>query len=122
MAKNFTVAGKLTIPLEEAAVPSQTSLDAAFPYVAQTCFSRKYDIAVVDDGVDLGTLESGGARATFIRCTAGACTIKFNGGADAWPLSANGGFFLWVNSAQGFLTTATITTSGAATVTFVAVG
>jgi hypothetical protein len=58
----------------------------------------------------------------MVKCIAGSCTVKFNGGSDAWPLTTGSGYFLWANSAQGFLTAALITTQAAATVLFLAVG
>lgn len=122
MAQNFTVAGKLSVPLEDTTVAAPIDLGITFPFVSRADFSRKYDGAITDDPVNLGTLATGGAKGVIVKCIAGNCTIKFNGGDDAWPLSTGGGFFLWVNSAQGFLTNALITTPGAATVIFLAVG
>lgn len=122
MAQNFTVTGNLQIPLEDAGSPAPVSLAISFPYVPRADFSRKYDGAVTDDPVNLGTLTVGGAKGVMVKCMAGTCTIKFNGGTDAWPLGAGTGYFLWMNSAQGFLTAALITTTGAATVVFIAVG
>lgn len=122
MAQNFTIAGNAQIPFEDG--PSAPiSLAIAFPFAARADFARKYDSAVTDDNVDLGTLSTGGgAKGVIVKCTAGNCTVKFNGGSDAWPLSAGSGFFMWVNSSQGFLTSALISTTGAANVVFVAVG
>jgi len=122
MAQIFTVAGKLSIPLEDAGPTAPIDLGVNFPYVAKADFSRKYDGAVTDDAVNLGTLTTGGAKGVMVKCMAGTCTAKFNGGSDAWPLGAGTGYFLWMNSAQGFLTAALITTTGAATVVFIAVG
>lgn len=123
MAQNFTVAGNLQIPLEDAGSSAPISLAISFPYVPRADFSRKYDDAVADDPVNLGTLAtSGGAKGVLVKCAAGTCTVKFNGGTDAWPLAAGAGYFLWINSSQGFLTSALITTTGSATVVFIAVG
>ncbi len=122
MAQNFTVAGKLSIPLEDAGPQAPIDLGVNFPYVAKADYSRKYDGAVTDDAVNLGTLTTGGAKGVMVKCSTGTCTAKFNGGTDAWPLAAGAGYFLWVNSSQGFLTSALITTTGAATVVFIAVG
>lgn len=123
MAQNFTVAGSLQIPLEDAGSPAPISLAISFPYVPRADFSRKYDGAVTDDPVNLGTLATGGgAKSVMVKCTTGTCTVKFNGGTDAWPLAAGAGYFLWINSSQGFLTSALITTTGSATVVFIAVG
>lgn len=123
MAQSFTVAGNLQIPLEDAGSPAPISLAISFPYVPRADFSRKYDGAITDDPVNLGTLASGGgAKGVIVKCMAGTCTVKFNGGTDAWPLAASAGYFLWINSSQGFLTSALITTTGSATVVFIAVG
>ncbi len=123
MAQTFTVVGKLTIPLEDSQSVAPIDLGIAFPITARADFSRKYDGAVTDDAVDLGTLaDTPGAKGILVKCIAGTCTVKFNGGNTAWPLSAAGGHFFWANGAQGFLTDALITTTGAATVIFLAVG
>lgn len=122
MAQNFTIAGKLSVPLEDTVVAAPIDLGITFPFGGRADFSRKYDGAITDDAVSLGTLATGGAKGVIVKCIAGSCTVKFNGGSDAWPLSTAGGFFLWVNSAQGFLTAALITTTGAATIVFLAVG
>lgn len=122
MAQTLNINGKLSVPLEDVVVTAPIDLGITFPFSGRADFSRKYDGAVTDDVVNLGTLTTGGAKSVIVKCIAGSCTIKFNGGTDAWPLSTGGGFFLWVNSAQGFLTAALITTTGAATVVFLAVG
>lgn len=123
MAQNFTVAGNVQIPLEDAGSPAPISLAISFPYVPRADFNRKYDGAVTDDPVNLGTMATGGgAKGVLVKCTAGTCTVKFNGGTDAWPLAAGAGYFLWINSSQGFLTAALVTTTGSATVVFIAVG
>lgn len=122
MAQTLTVAGKLTIPLEDSPSVAAVDLGVSFTITARADFSRKYDEAVTDDEVNLGTLADAGAKGVIVKCIAGTCTVKFNGGSDAWPLSATGGYFLWSNSAQGFLNAALVTTTGAATVVFIAVG
>lgn len=122
MAQNFTVAGKVMAPFENTTAVAPVDLGVSFAFSGRADFSRQYDGAVTDDPVSLGTLSTGGAKGVMVKCLAGTCTIKFNGGSDAWPLAAGAGYFLWVNSAQGFLTAALITTTGAATVLFLAVG
>lgn len=122
MAQTLTVAGNLKIPLEDTTATAPIDLGLSFPFTARADFSRKYDDAATDDAVDLGTLDVAGAKGVLVKCIAGACTIKFNGGDVAWPLSAGGGYFIWMNSAQGFLTAASISCLAAATVIFVAVG
>jgi hypothetical protein len=122
MAQNFTIAGKASVPLEDTTVTAPIDLGITFPFTGRADFSRRYDSAVTDDPVSLGTLATSGAKGVTVKCISGSCTIKFNGGTVAWPLSAGGGTFSWQNSAQGFLTAALITTTGAATVVFLAVG
>jgi hypothetical protein len=122
MAQTFTVSGNAKIPLEDSTATAPIDLGVTFPYTGKAEFSRKYDGAVTDDAVNLGTLVSGGAKGVIVKCLAGSCTIKFNAGTTAFPLSASGGPFLWSNSAQGFITAALISTTGAATVVFIAVG
>jgi len=122
MAQTFTVSGNAKIPLEDSQATAPIDLGIAFPITARADFSRKYDVAVTDDAVDLGTLDVAGAKVVLVKCIAGNCTIKFNGDTVAWPLSTAGGPFLWSNSAQGFVTSALISTTGAATIIFLAVG
>lgn len=121
MAQTFTVAGALSLPLEDGTSVGAVSLAASFNFSSRADFSRTYTGVSVDDVVNFGTLTSPGAKGLIVKCTAGSCTVKFNGGSDAWPL-APGGYFLWVNSAQAFPTAALVTTTGAATVIFIAVG
>lgn len=122
MAQTLTSAGKLSIPLEDGGPTAPIDLGVAFAFAGKADFSRKYDGPVTDDAVNLGTLASGGAKGVIVKCSLGNCTVKFNGGSDAWPLDAGAGFFLWLNSARPFPTAALITTTGPATVLFLAVG
>lgn len=122
MAQTLTSVGKLSIPLEDGGPVAPIDLGLTFVLTARADYSRKYDAPVTDDAVNLGTLASPGAKGVLVKCSIGACTIKFNGGADAWPIDAASGFFLWLNSARAFPTAALITTTGPATIIFLAVG
>lgn len=122
MAQTLTSVGKLSVPLEDGGTVAPIDLGLSFVFTGRADFSRKYDAPVTDDAVNLGTLATPGAKGVLVKCTLGSCTIKFNGGSDAWPLDVGAGFFLWLNSARGFLTAAAITTTGPATVVFLAVG
>lgn len=121
MAQNFVVAGSVSIPLVDGATPSPLSIAATIPFTGRADFQRVYTGAVVDDVVNFGTLAATGAKGVLVLCPAGACTIKFNGGTDAWPL-APGAHFEWCNPSTPFPTAALITTTGPATVIFLAVG
>jgi len=121
MAQTFTVTGAVAASFIDGGSPSPISLAATIPYVSRADFQRAYTAAVVDDPVNLGTLAAAGAKGVTVVCTAGAATIKFNGGTDAWPL-APGGHFEWCNPSTPFPTSALITTTGPATVVFLAVG
>lgn len=122
MAQTLTVTGNFNAPLEDSTATAPVSLNVTFAFTGRADFSRAYSGVVTNDPVSLGTLATPGAKAVLVKCILGTCTITFNGGSDAWPLNAAGGFFLWSNISQGFLTSAAITTPGAATVIFVALG
>ena len=121
MAQNLTIAGTASIPLEDGGPIAPISLTALLAFTGRADYVRSYAGAVADDAVDFGTLAGSGAKGLLVKCAAGSCTIKFNGSTAAWPL-APGGYFLWVNTAQFFPTSALITTTGAASVVFLAVG
>lgn len=121
MAQNFVVAGSVSCPLVDGSTPSPLPIASTIPHTGRVDFQRNYTAAVVDDVVNFGTLVAAGAKGVLVLCPAGACTIKFNGGTDAWPL-APGGQFLWSNPSTPFPTAALITTTGPATVIFLAVG
>ncbi len=121
MATKLTVAGKASLPLEDGGTVAPIDLALDLTYISDASFTRDYAGAVADDAVNLGTLTGAGAKAILIKCTLGSCTIKFNGGTQAWPL-APGGYMLWANPATPFPTAAAITTTGAARVIFLAVG
>ena len=121
MAQTFTVTGKLAIPLEEGGSVAPIDLGVSLVILNRADFGRSYAGAVTDDAVNLGTLTSNGAKGILVKCTSGSCTVKFNAGATAWPLAV-GGYFLWVNPSTAFATAALVTTSGPATVVFLAVG
>ncbi len=122
MAQNLTVAGAASIPLEDGGTVAPIDLAAVLPFVSRADYVRAYSAAVVDDPVDFGTLTVPGAKGILVKCKTGSCVIKFQNNASlAWPL-APGGYFLWLNPSQAFPTAAFITTTGAASVVFYAVG
>lgn len=122
MAMSLTSAGKLSIPLEDGGPTAPVDLGLTFTIGSRADFSRVYSGPVTADAVNLGTLATAGAKGVLVKCTLGNCTIAFNGGTEEWPLDASSGFFLWLNSARAFPMTAAITTTGPATVLFLAVG
>ena len=121
MAQNFAVAGAVSIPLIDGSTPAPISIAATIPFTQRADFQRSYTGAVTDEIVHFDTLAGPGAKGVLVVCTAGSATIKFNGGADAWPL-APGGAFLWTNPSTPFPNAALLTTTGPATVIFIAVG
>jgi hypothetical protein len=121
MAQTLTVAGAASCPFVDGGTVAPIPLATALGFTSRADFQRSYLGAIVDDPVNFGTLAVPGAKGIIVMCTAGSCTIKFNGAADAWPL-APGGYFIWINTAQPFPTSALITTTGAAGVFFLAVG
>lgn len=122
MAQTFTVSGTATCPLEDGSAVAPMTLAASLVFTSRSNFVRTYASTVTDDSVNFGTLVTAGAKGLLIKCTAGNCTFKFNAGdTTAWPL-AIGGYFLWINTAQGFPKEVLLSTTGAATVVFLAVG
>lgn len=122
MAQNLTIAGAASLPFEDGTNVASIQLAASLGFSSRADFSRSYTAAVVDDVVDFGTLGGTGAKGIIVKCTSGACTIKFQSNTSiAWPL-APGGYFVWINPSLPFPTAAFVNTTGAATVVFVAVG
>lgn len=121
MAQNFVVTGSVAIPLVDGSTPAPISIAASIPFTQRVDFQRAYVGAVTDEIVHFDTLVAAGAKGVLVLCTAGACTMKFNGAADAWPL-APGGHFQWCNPSTPFPVSALISTTGPATVIFIAVG
>jgi hypothetical protein len=121
MAQIYAVAGAVSIPLTDGGTPAPISIAASIPYTNKADFTRAYAAPVTDEVVHLDTLAAAGAKGVLVVCTAGAATIKFNGGSDAWPL-APGGHFSWCNPSTPFPTAALLSTTGPATVVFIAVG
>lgn len=122
MAQNFAVAGAASFPVEDGGAVAPVDLASQVPYTSRADFVRNYTTGVTNDPVDFGTLAVPGAKGILVKCKSGSCVIKFQSTAgDPWPL-APGGEFLWTNPSQAFPTSAYITTTGAASVVFVAVG
>ena len=91
-------------------------------FTGRADFVRAYAGAVTNDPVDLGTLASPGAKGVLVKVQSGSCTVAFQStSGQAWPLAV-GGYFLWLNPSAAFPTSAFITTTGPASVVFIAVG
>lgn len=121
MAQNYSVAGAVSAAFVDGGTPSPISLAATIPYTNRADFQRAYAAAVTDDVVNMDTLAAAGAKGVTVVCLAGSATIKFNGSTAAWPL-APGGHFQWCNPSTPFPTAALISTTGPATIVFVAIG
>jgi hypothetical protein len=122
MAQILTVAGSASLPFEDGTNVAPVQLAATLGFTSRADFARAYSGAITDDAIDFGTLSTPGAKGVLVKCTAGSCTIKFEAiDGTEWPL-APGGYFLWINTAQAFPKAAFITTTGAASVVFIAVG
>lgn len=122
MAQTLAVAGAASLPFEDGSPSAPVQLATSLGFTSRADFARQYAGTVTDDVVDFGTLTVPGAKGIIVKCTAGSCTIKFQTNVSiAWPL-APGGYFIWINTAQAFPTAAFITTTGAASVVFIAVG
>ena len=120
MAQQLVVSGSFAIPLEDGGAVAQVDLKQAFNVTQRADFSRVYDALVTDDVVNLGTLATAGAKGFIIKCKSGSCTVKLNGSTVAISLDA-GAEIMYVNPVSGWLTTATISTTGPATILFLAV-
>lgn len=122
MAQTLTIAGAASLPLEDGSAVAPVKLDANIPYLTRVANQLTYPGAVTDAAVDLGPLATPGAKGLIVKCTAGSCKVKFQTNTSiAWPL-APGGVFVWVNPSEAFPTAAFITTTGGASVLFIAVG
>ncbi len=122
MAQTLTVAGAASLPFEDGTSVAPIQLAASLGFTSRADFVRAYSGAITDDPIDFGTLAAAGAKGVIVKCAAGSCTIKFEGiDGTEWPL-APGGYFIWINTAQAFPKAAFVTTTGAASIVFVAVG
>ncbi len=125
MALKVVITGTMQVGLEDAKTPGALDLAQDFTITQRADFERVYATAATDDPVDFGTLAVGGAKGVLIKVTLGAATIKFlNGvttGTLSWPL-VPGAYFLYMNPSGGFPTGALVSTPGAASVKFIAVG
>lgn len=121
MAQKLVVAGKASTAFEDGGSVAPIDLGVDMVYLNRADFERDYAGPVTDDPVSLGTLAAAGAKGLIVKVKSGACTIKFNGGTQAWPL-APGGPFVWANPSTPFPTSAAISTTGPAHVVFLAVG
>jgi len=110
MAQTATITGALNYPADEGATPSAVSLALSLVYSQKLSAQLEYDTPVTDQAVNLGTLSTGGAKITLLKCTLGSCTVKING-SDAIPLAAGMGYILLANTQQGILSTLTVTTT-----------
>lgn len=117
----LTVTGKFSAPYEDSGGSGTFDLGALFAFTQREHFEAVYSEATASDAVDFGSLAAGGAKACIVKCTSGQCTVKFNGEDLAFPL-VPGAYFLYVNPSGGFITSAIISTPGAATVKLLALG
>lgn len=125
MAKTFTVAGSVSLPLEEGQTPAAGNLAQTVTYTKKANFDLVYDEDVTDDPIDFGTLAVAGAKGLLIKCTAGACTVKIDApGTDGnVPLPLNtGGYILYVNPTAGLPSGCHITVADTASIEIAAVG
>jgi hypothetical protein len=119
----MSVSGFFSAPLENTTSTAAVALATTLTFTSMAEFTRTYSGAISADPVSLGTLSGPGAKAILVKCLSGSCTIGFNGDTTTqWPIAAGGGYMLWVNGSQGFVTAAAITTTGACSVVFVALG
>lgn len=121
MTQILKVAGAASLPFEDGTNVAPIDLTVSLTYTGRADFVRSYTGTVTDQVIDLGTLATPGAKGFIAKVLSGACTLKFNGGTDAWPLAV-GGYMIWVNPSTPFPTGVTISTVAAAQVLFVAVG
>lgn len=122
MTQTLTVQGALSLPLVDGGTVAPVSLIASLIYTSRADFVKSYVGAISNDPVSLGTLTGPGAKGVIVLVTAGSCTIAFQSNSnEPWPLSV-GAYFLWINPSTPFVTSAFITTTGPASVLFIAVG
>ena len=116
MSQAAVVAGSLQAPYEDGGSSGSINLAINFPYTQKINDDLVYAAPVTDQAVDFGTMATGGAKLVLIKCSAGSCTVKFNGVSGLQVPIAPGGYYLWFNPATGFVTGITISTTGPATV------
>lgn len=125
MPKAFTVAGTVSVPLEDGQTPAISSLAQAITYTKKATFDLVYADPVVDDEVTFGSLVTAGAKGLLIKCTAGSCTVKIDvpgtNGNIALPFNT-GGIFLFANPAAGLPSGCHITVGTSASLEITAVG
>ena len=119
MAKTVTVVGKISLPQEEGQTPAPFDIGLNFIYTKKAEFDQVYDGAVADDPISLGSMATGGAKLLMIKSSVGGCTFKLNGGSLAIPISV-GSYLLYVNPTAGFITSLSVTVTGAAQVQILA--
>lgn len=115
MAKTVKITGKLSLPQEDGQADAPYNLDLNFVYTKKAEFDLVYDALATDDAVPLGSMGVGGAKLLLIKSSVGGCTFKVNGGSTAFPVPV-GGYELYVNPSAGFITTLTVSVTGAAQV------
>jgi hypothetical protein len=125
MAKTFTVAGTVSVPLEDGQTPAVSSLTQAITYTKKATFDLVYADPVIDDEITFGSLVTAGAKGLLIKCTAGSCTIKIDipgtPGNVALPFNT-GGLLLFANPAAGLPSGCHITVGASAALEISAVG
>lgn len=125
MALTLAVSGLIQLPVEDGKASAGIDLTASLPYTQRADFERVYAGVTAADNVDFGTLATGGAKGVIVKVTQGSATIAFKQGATVspleWPL-VPGAYFLYMNPSGAFPTGAQVTTTGPATVKFIAVG
>lgn len=119
MAKNVVISGSLALPQEDGGATAPFKLDLNFVYTKKAEYDQVYDGAVTDDPISLATMATSGAKMLLIKSSVGGCTFKVNGGSTAWPVPV-GGYLLYANPSAGFITGLTVSVSGAASVSILA--
>ena len=107
----LTIAGTVSFPLAEEASPPSRSFGASLIYSEK----RDSDVKIIGAQVDVDLM--GGiadAKAAYVEVKVGAGDIKVNGAATTFPVTVDGGFWIWFNP-DGGLTAMTVTTTANAT-------
>lgn len=115
MAQTVTIAGKLTIPLEEGGATAPIDLSASFTFTRKMADDFVFDSPVTAQSLSLGSMDSTGAKLLLVKSPIGGGIIIVNGGTGI-PIAAGAGYILIVDPTGASITSLAVTTTGPATI------
>lgn len=119
MAKQVTISGLVSLPQEEGGQPAPYNLAQTFTYTKKAEFDQAYDGVVTNDPISLGTMSVSGAKLLLVKASIGGCTFRVNGAVLDIPIPV-GAFMLYSNPSAGFITSLSVSVTGAASISILA--